>query len=378
MELTMVEILKIRPSLIDSIQTALILTDIHSKILFINRYTEHLFGYRREEIEGQHLRVLFLEEDLIYFFPNILYLTLYQDGFEGEALLRQKDGKKIFVQVSTASFKEEKEVFLTFSFQEIQRLKRLERERLEMERWANLGKLVEEIAHQIRNPISSIGGYVKRLLKTPPSMSIRHSYLERIFQEVQRLDKIVQQVEEYTLGSSSVFRREKIEEVVEKALQSFSVEAGKKKIVFRLETRGLGEEGYFFIDKGLVVKALCHVFRNALESMSRITAKGKRTEVKVILSESDGKMLISISDKGEGIEKKDHSRIFEPFFSTRIGQMGLGLTFVKKVMDEHKGEVRVESRIKKGTTITLIFPKDRRRKVRRELIVPEGIRDSSK
>jgi len=374
----MVEILKARPSLIDSIQAALIVTDIHSKILFINRYTEHLFGYKREEIEGQHLRVLFLEEDLIYFFPNILYLTLYQNGFEGEALLKQRDGKKIFVQISTASFKEEKEVFLTFSFQEIQRLKKLERERLEIERWANLGRVVEEIAHQIRNPISSIGGYVKRLLKTPPSVSIRHSYLERIFQEVQRLDKIIQQVEEYALISSPVFRREKIEEVVETALQSFSIEAGKKKIAFRLETRGLEENGYFFIDKGMVVKTLCHIFRNALESMTKIPIKGKRTDVKVILSESEGKMLISISDKGEGIAKKDHGRIFEPFFSTRTGQMGLGLTFVKKVMEDHRGDVRVESRIKRGTTVTLIFPKDRRRKVRRELIAPEAIRDSSK
>ena len=374
----MVEILKARPSLIDSIQAALIVTDVHSKILFFNRYTEHLFGYKREEIEGQHLRVLFLEEDLIYFFPNILYLTLYQNGFEGEALLRQKDGKKIFVQISTASFKEEKEVFLTFSFQEIQRLKKLERERLEIERWANLGRVIEEIAHQIRNPISSIGGYVKRLLKTPPSMSIRHSYLERIFQEVQRLDKIIQQVEEYALISSPVFRREKIKEVVEAALQSFPIEAGKKKIAFRLETRGLGENGHFFIDKGMVVKTLYHIFRNALESMTKIPAKGKRTDVKVILSENEGKMLISISDKGEGIAKKDHGHIFEPFFSTRTDQMGLGLTFVKKVMEEHKGEVRVESGIKRGTTVTLIFPKDRRRKVRRELIAPEAIRDSSK
>jgi signal transduction histidine kinase len=50
--------------------------------------------------------------------------------------------------------------------------------------------------------------------------------------------------------------------------------------------------------------------------------------------------------------------------------MGLGLTFVKKVMEEHKGEVQMESRVKRGTTVTLIFPKDRRRKVRRELIAP--------
>src|SRR3972149_6370765 len=98
----MVEILRSRHPLLDFVQVAFILTDIHSTILFTNRCTERFFGYRRDEMEGQRLRVLFLEEDLAYFFPNIVYLTLYKNGFEGGALLKQKDGRKIFVQMSTA------------------------------------------------------------------------------------------------------------------------------------------------------------------------------------------------------------------------------------------------------------------------------------
>jgi len=366
----MVELLKSRPQLLDFIQVAFILTDVHSKILFTNRYTERLFGYRQDEIEGQRLRVLFLENDLTYFLPNIVYLTLYKNGFEGEALLRQKDGKKIFVYISTASFKEEGEVFLAFSFQEIQRLKKLERERLEMERWASLGMMIEEIAHQIRNPIVSIGGYVKRLSKTPPSTSIRSSYLDRIFQETQRLETIVQRVEEYVLISRATFQKEKIQEVVEVALQTFSIEATEKGISFNLETGALEGDGHLFIDKGLVIKALCHILRNSMESITKILAEKKRATVKVALIKGEESIGISISDKGEGIAKKNLGRIFEPFFSTRPDRMGLGLTFVKRVMEEHRGEIQVESRSKRGTTITLTFPKDRRRKVRRELISP--------
>ncbi len=369
----MVEILKTRNQLLDFIQVAFILTDVHSKILFTNRYTERLFGYTRGEIEGQRLRILFLEEDLIYFLPNIVYLTLYQNGFEGEALLKQKDGKRIFVHISTSSFKEEGEVFLAFSFQEIQRLKKLERERLEMERWASLGMMIEEIAHQIRNPIASIGGYVKRLLKRPPSTSLRSSYLDRIFQETQRLETIVQRVEEYVLISRATFQREKIQEVVEAALQTFSVEATEKGISFNLETGALEGDGHLFIDKGLVIKGLCHILRNSMESITRIPAEKKRKTVKVAFSEGEESIGISISDKGEGIAKKNIDHIFEPFFSTRPDRMGLGLTFVKRVMEEHRGEIQVKSRLKRGTTITLTFPKDRRRKVRRELISPEAM-----
>ncbi len=366
----MVEILKSRHQILDFIQMAFILTDVHSKIVFTNRYTERLFGYSRDEMEGQRLRILFLEEDLTYFLPNIVYLTLYQNGFEGEALLRQKDGRKVFVHVSTSSFKEEGEVFLAFSFQEIQRLKKLERERLEMERWANLGMMIEEIAHQIRNPIASIGGYVKRLSKTPSSHSTRNSYLNRIFQETQRLESIVQRVEEYVLISKAFLQREKIQEVVEAALQPFSMEATEKGISFKLDAGTLEGDGHLFIDKELVIKALCHIFRNSMESIAKMPSEKKRKAVKVALSESDENIEISISDKGEGISKKNLSHIFEPFFSTRPDQMGLGLTFTKRVMEEHRGEIEVKSWLKSGTTVTLTFPKDRRRKVRRELISP--------
>ncbi|MDO9123609.1 MAG: PAS domain S-box protein, partial [Deltaproteobacteria bacterium] len=135
----MTEILKSRHFLLDFVQVAFILTDIHSKILYANRYAEHLFGYTREEMEGQRIRTLFFEEDLKYFLPNIVYLAIYRAGFEGDGLLRQKDGKGIFVHLSAVSFKEGGEAFLAFSFQEIQRLKRLEREKLELKHRASLG-----------------------------------------------------------------------------------------------------------------------------------------------------------------------------------------------------------------------------------------------
>jgi len=115
----MVEILKDRHHFLDWVQVGFILTDAHSKILYANRYTEHLFGYSKEEMEGERIRILFLEEDLVSFVPNIIYLTLYKNGFNGEALLRQKNGTKVFAHLYTTTFNEEGEVFLSFCFQEI-------------------------------------------------------------------------------------------------------------------------------------------------------------------------------------------------------------------------------------------------------------------
>lgn len=366
----MVEMLKSKSYLFDSIQVAFLVTDIHSNILYVNRQAKDLFGYKKEEMEGQRVRIVFLEEDLIYFLPNIIYLTLYKEGFEGEALLRHNDGTKIFVHLVTTSFREEGETFLTFSFQEIQRLKRMERDRLEAERWASLGRMVEEIAHQIRNPVASIGGYTRRLLNAFPSGPKVQSYLEQILREARRLEIVIQRVEEYIKIPRSAFQRENIQQVVESGLQMISQEAKEQGLSIHLEAGGLEGDGNLFMDKGLMVMALSHLLKNSMDAVTLKTIGKQRKTVEIALSEEGEDLIISLSDKGEGIAKKNIRHIFEPFFSTRPDRIGLGLTFVKRVMEEHGGRIEVESRLRRGTTVTLIFPKDRRRKIRRELLSP--------
>jgi len=374
----MVEILKSRHHFLDLVQVAFILTDAHSKILYTNRHTERLFGYSRHEIEGERIRVLFLEEDMLYFLPNIVYLSLYKNGFEGEALLRQKNGTKIFVHLFTTTFKEEGEVFISFSFQEIQRLKKLERERLEMKRWANLGMMVEEIAHQVRNPIVAIGGYTQRLLKTFSTLTKGKSYLHQILKETKRLETMIQRVEEYVLIPRPIFQKEKMDEVIEAVLQTFSKEAAEKGVSINLEAKVLKKEREFFIDKDLIAKALIYILENSMEAVTRTPVGKKQRMIKVTLFEDGENIGVSISDKGEGIPQKNLDQIFEPFFSTRPERVGLGLTFAKRVVEEQGGGIQVESRLKRGTTITLTFPKDRRRIVRRERISPESFHTLNK
>ena len=368
------QISRIRHHLLDTIQVALILTDVHSKVLFANRQIESLFGYEQKEVEGQRIRLFFLDDDLLFFLPNILYMTLYQEGFDGEALLRTKDGSNVFVRLVTSLFREEGETFLTFSFHEIQRLKKLERERLQGERWESLGRMVEEIAHQVRNPIVSIGGYSKRLQKTVPPLTKGQSYLDQILQETKKLENMIRRVEEYVHVPKPACKRQGVQEVMETALRLFSEETPAKEVSFNIETTGLKEGECLFIDKTLVTRALSQILKNSVEAMEIPPLKKKKMTIGITLLEKDEEVAIAISDQGAGMSRKDQKLIFEPFFSTRPDHVGLGLTLVKRIIGEHGGRVRVESRLKKGTTVTLYFPKDRRRKIRRELLFPEGRR----
>jgi PAS domain S-box-containing protein len=371
-KLLMVDIQRTRQDLLDLVPIAILITDTHSKVLFANQPTESLFGYKKSEIEGQRIRKLFLEDDLVFFLPNILYLTLDGISFDGEALLQRKDGSKIIVRLFTKTFEEEGETFVIFSIQEIQRLKNLERERLEAERWASLGRMVEEIAHQVRNPIVSIGGFAKRLQRVFSSTQKSYSYLDQILHATRKLETMIRRVEEYVQIPKLSFEGASIQEVVEAALQTFSKEASQTAVSFNLKTGDLKEKGHLFLDRELVTRAISHVLRNSLEALAEGPSGRETKTVTLTISATEETIGVTISDKGPGIPKKNLNLIFEPFFSTRPDHVGLGLTFVRRVVEEHSGEVRVESRQNKGTTITLSFPKDRRRKIRRELISREA------
>ena len=279
----MVEILQDRHHFLDWVQVGFIVTDAHSKTLYANRYTERLFGYSKEEMEGERIRILFLEEDLVSFVPNILYLALYENGFDGETLLRRKNGTRVFAHLYTTTFKEEGEVFLSFCFQEIQRLKTLEKERLDMERWAGLGMMLEGISHQIRNPVAAIGGYTQRLVKTSTASPKGKSYLHQILHETKRLETMIQRLEEYILIPKPAFRKEKIEEAVEAVLQTFSNEATEKGVSINLETRVLEGDGDCFVDRDLIAKALYYILESSLEAVERLPMRKKPKTVRVSL-----------------------------------------------------------------------------------------------
>jgi len=374
----MADLERMRHDLLNVVPIAILVTDIHSKILYANQHTESLFGYKKSEIEGQRIRKLFLQDDLVFFLPNILYLTLYRSGFDGEVLLRRKDRSKIIVRLYTTAFKEERETFISFSIQEIQRLKNLERERLEAERWASMGRMVEEIAHQVRNPIVSIGGFAKRLQGAFSSTQKNYSYLNQILHESRKLETVIRRVEEYVQIPKPSFESGNIQEVVEAAFRSFSKEATQAGVFFNLETGGLKENGHLFLDSGLVIQAISHVLRNSLEALAEAPSGKETKTVTLILFAGEEYVGVSISDKGPGIPKKNLNLIFEPFFSTRPDHVGLGLTLVRRVIGEHHGKVQVESRPNEGTTVRLYLPKDRRRKIRRELISQDATIKKSK
>ena len=181
------------------VKTGIILTDNQGQIRFTNKLAAELFGYSSGILNGKSIETLFLPDDTQIFLSNIMKITLEDKGFEGEALLRRKDGSSLFVNLSTALYKGNSNGhgLIIFTIQDITYLKKIENEYVGSERFVGLGMMTDQISHQIRNPIVSIGGFALRLARGKVSDEEYSRYTRIIHDESRRLEYIIDRLVEF-------------------------------------------------------------------------------------------------------------------------------------------------------------------------------------
>jgi len=350
--------------LIEIVKTGIVITDSSANIRFANKMALELLGYETNCIKGKSIDILFLPEDIDIFLQNILKITRDGNNFEGEALLRRKNGDNFFVNLSTALYKGDSDgnEFIIFAFQDITNLKEMEKEYMGAERFIGLGMMTDHISHQIRNPIVSIGGFALRLAKEKVSDEEYAHYTRIIHDESRRLEYIIDRLVEFAKVYPVGYAPLSLSEIVvgvKKALHSH-LEMYSGKIIFPepevLPTTQL------FGDLALLIRAVQCIVQNAIEAVPQ------DGEVIVECGIVGNKVYISVKDNGNGISTKDLPYIFDPFFTTKFNYLGLGLTMAKRIVQEHKGHIDVDSKLDKGTEITIVLPRERRREIRTKLL----------
>jgi PAS domain S-box-containing protein len=351
--------------LMEVIKTGIVVADGQGAILFSNHIASTLCGYIDDRIEGLNLGELFLVEDQAVFFPNILKLVRDGAGFEGEALLKKRDGTVFFVNLSTALYRGDlpDQELIIFTLQDISRLKKIEEDKLESERFAGLGLMADQISHQIRNPIVSIGGFALRLARDKVSRDDYLRYSEIIHSEARRLEQIIDRLAEFAQSRSekrSPFPLAELFARVSIALEPFV--RGNNVAVVIAASESLPTSPLFG-DLTRLTTAISSIVVNGIE------ASAGCAKVSLTARITGATALIEVKDDGEGIQKGDLPFLFDPFFSTRFGHLGLGLTLAKRIVEEHRGEISVHSRISKGTVVVVSLPEDRRRSVRTKALL---------
>jgi two-component system sensor histidine kinase HydH len=230
------------------------------------------------------------------------------------------------------------------------RLKDLEEKVMRSKHLASVGEMAARIAHEIRNPLTSVSASMEMLSKKEDQGSNEGMILDIARREARRLNQLLTDFLDYARPSSPNFLKEKLSKQLSESIQLF--QQGHPDIDIKIQNEiPPAQEKLIRLDLRMVSQVLWNVLKNAAESMN---GKGK---VKVVLKEeSNVRYVIEVQDEGEGFELNQQEKLFEPFYSTKPKGTGLGLSIAYRVMQDHQGAIQLEGIPKKGSICRLVFP----------------------
>jgi len=352
-------------SILSVINNAILIVGSDDRISFANLKAAAMFrAGHLDQLTGQPVSRLFMPDDQEILAPNLLQLARAATEFEDEVMLRRFDGTRFIALISTSQFQAEGKQSAILSIHNISRLKGIEKSLKYTEWFASLGRMLDDINHQIRNPVSIIGGFAKRLAKQAVADS---RYTSAILGETERLENLLD-----TLRVFSSVPQPKITPVPLGAL----VRAITATVSPRAQAAGFPlllhcpEElllSTVSIDPALLIQAITALVDNACEASE---AGRQPISLEIALSGKSVPYLIRIVDQGCGIDAGDLAKVFAPFFSRKSRRHGMGLTLAQRIVTEQGGEITLESSPGQGTTVHIYLVAERRRPIRtRRLLV---------
>jgi signal transduction histidine kinase len=231
-----------------------------------------------------------------------------------------------------------------------QELASTQKKLIRSERLAAMGHLVQGVAHEIRNPVMTIGGFAQRIKESLNEDKRFHEYIDIIMGEAARLERLVKQVHEFAGIQSASLSPDKIEPVIDRVLNRFVPMSERQdvKIIQHIDQ----ELPLIIMDSSQMEIALSNIIENALESMH----DGGTLDLKV--SRDDNSIQIALIDTGSGIAPETLDSIYDPFVSSKTSGAGLGLTMFHQIIMNHQGETMIRSQASEGTTVTIRIPID--------------------
>lgn len=221
---------------------------------------------------------------------------------------------------------------------------------LDTERLSTLGIMAAEIAHEIRNPLTGVISMINLL----PRMKDNPGYLEKFMGivpgELQRVINITASLMEFARPSHLMFEEIDLKNIVEQTLDLLGSKITGRNLKI---TREMDELPSISADKQQLKQVILNILLNAIDA----SPEGAEITLRAELPKNEShSILLSIKDRGEGIEKEKLDKIFLPFFTTKVNGCGLGLSICKRIIEEHHGDIHVESEEGKGSTFYIRLP----------------------
>jgi two-component system sensor histidine kinase HydH len=344
---TLSEMRSYTENVVESMASGLVTVDTNGRIVSTNRKASRLLGLDMRQVQGRPLGSLI---------PSP-YLDINEVVEQGRGILENevdcpiRDGGTVPLSVSVTPLKNSDggNMGAVIILRDLREIRELQEKVRRSERLAALGRLASGVAHEIRNPLSSIKGFAQYFRDKFEVGTEDKSYAEIMIQEVERLNRVITQLLDFGRPKELRLELHPLSRILEHPLQLIRADLNKRGIKL-VESPSPEEE--VRVDSDQITQALLNIFLNAMESME----KGGVLRVEIVKKPERRGVEIWISDSGPGINQENLSRIFDPFFSTKKKGTGLGLAITANIIEAHGGEILVESKEGKGATFKVFLP----------------------
>lgn len=215
------------------------------------------------------------------------------------------------------------------------------------EKLAVIGTTTAGVAHELRNPLTYLSAVAQVLNKKWDDPEFKKSVSQMLPAEVVRMQLIVDGLLDYSRTRELTLKPLDVKAVVEKTTALLAFDIKKNKIYVKADYRHTAKASG---DPNRLMQVFVNLMGNAVQAMD------KGGDLNILTEDGEGEVRVSISDTGHGIPPEKLKQIFDPFFTTKEGGTGLGLSISKKIIEEHKGSIFVESVPDRGTTFTVCLP----------------------
>jgi len=329
----------------ESVGTGLIALDREHRVTALNRAAEQITGVAAAAVMGRPWSVL----------GSSVPLAVIESEIESsgrgsawrEVTLRRGDGEDIPVRMTFSALRagDGRGIGLIAACEDLSAIRAMEARMRAADRLASLGRMAANIAHEIRNPLAALSGAVE-VMAAGAADDTRERLGQIVLKETGRLNAIIREFLEYArpapLSLTPVNVAEAVDEVL--LLLEHQAPAGTLKAV-----REFPPALTWTVDRQQFRQAVWNLCLNAVQAMP------EGGELRVTMT-AGGRLVLRVSDTGEGIEAADLGHIFEPFFSTKPDGSGIGLALVHRIVQDHGGEIDVYSRPRLGSTFTVTLP----------------------
>lgn len=338
-------------NILESLINGVIVTDLNGQIQTMNSCAEMFVGVRQAKVIGQHVSILF-EDAVVRDWPRI-NLAGY---FKGESGNKVKiNGRTLEIFCSPFRSPGGSTSGDVFVLRDITRIEKLEDMSKRTEKFAAMGEMAANIAHEIRNPLGSIELFASLLLKHLQDKKDRERVVQ-IISSVKNVDNKISNLLMFSRKQNPKMEKIDLYPILAEMLD-FSEQIMAQASI-DVSVKYAGDQACIEGDADMIKQIFLNIILNSQQAMpdgGMLRIETKKSSAGLLPEESPMVEII-FQDSGPGISQENLSRIFDPFFSTKQGGAGLGLAIVHNIVSQHNGSVNMENSLQQGAIVNISFP----------------------